>query len=37
MRKYNGKTKKTMIMIFGLFAIIIVIFSLFLKKSNNFK
>ena len=33
MRKYNGKTKKTMIMIFGLFAIIIVIFSLFIKKS----
>lgn len=33
MRKYNNKTKKTMFIIFGLFAIIIVIFSLFLKKS----
>lgn len=33
MRKYNGKTKKTMMVIVGLFAIIIVIFSLFLKKS----
>ena len=33
MRKYNGKTKKTMMVIIGLFVIIIVIFSLFLKKS----
>ena len=33
MRKYNNKTKKTMIIIFGLFAIIIVIFFLFLRKS----
>lgn len=33
MRKYNGKTKKTMILLVGLFVIIIIIFSLFLKKS----
>ena len=33
MRKYNNKTKKTMIIIFVLFAVIIIIFSLFLKKS----
>ncbi len=33
MRKYNSKTKKTMIIIGALFVIIIVIFSLFLKKS----
>lgn len=33
MRKYNNKTKKTMIIILSLFAIIIIIFSLFLKKS----
>ena len=33
MRKYNNKTKKTMIMIFGLFAIIVIIFSLFIKKA----
>lgn len=33
MRKYNSKTKKTMMIIGVLFVIIIVIFSLFLKKS----
>ena len=33
MRKYNSNTKKTMIIILGLFVIIIIIFSLFLKKS----
>ena len=33
MRKYNNKTKKTMIVILVLFALIIIIFSLFLKKS----
>lgn len=33
MRKYNNKTKKTMIIIIGLFLVIIVIFFLFLKKS----
>lgn len=33
MRKYNNKTKKTMIIIFVLFAVIIIIFSLFLKKA----
>lgn len=33
MRKYNNRTKKTMIIILVLFAIIVVIFSLFLKKS----
>lgn len=33
MRKYNNKTKKTMIIILVLFALIIIIFSLFLKKS----
>ena len=37
MRKYNNKTKKTMIMIFGLFAVIVVIFSLFLKKAVDVK
>ena len=33
MRKYNNKTKRTMIIILVLFAIIVIIFSLFLKKS----
>lgn len=33
MRKYNNKTKKTMMIILGLFAIIIVIFFLFVKKA----
>ena len=33
MRKYNGKMKKTMLLIFGLFIVIIVVFSLFIKKS----
>ena len=33
MRKYNGKTKKTMIIILALFAGIVIIFSLFLKKA----
>ena len=33
MRKYNSKTKKTIIIILILFVVFIVIFSLFLKKS----
>lgn len=33
MRKYNNKTKKTIIIILVLFALIIIIFSLFIKKS----
>ena len=37
MRKYNSKTKKTMIIILVIFAIFIIIFSLFLKKYSEVK
>ena len=37
MRKYNSKTKKTMIIILVIFAVFIIIFSLFLKKYTEVK
>ena len=33
MRKYNSKTKRTILIIVGLFIVFIIIFSLFLKRS----